>query len=89
MPLSSLCEFVVHPVVALDEYGDPIPLDQKTSQPVCSMEPTTPEDPNVVAWGVYGSLSGGELHHLADCPSFDLATVIAKALSQQITGRSS
>lgn len=74
--------FVVLPVMALDEYGEPIAPADLQRIAVASREPTGGGDPNVSAWGIYGEPADGEIEHVADCPTQEIAEAIARLLNQ-------
>ncbi len=80
--MGEFLRIVVLPVVALDEYGEPIAPSDLQQVPVVSREPTSADDPNISAWGVYGELPAGEIAHLADSAVQAVAEAIALALSQ-------
>ena len=73
---------VVLPIMALDEYGEPIAPADLQHVPVASREPTDGDDPNVSAWGVYNESPEGVITHLADCPTQEVAEAIARAINQ-------
>lgn len=87
-PLFPDCiRFAVLPVVALDEYGDPIAPGDLQHVAVASREPTEGEDPNVSAWGVYGESAEGVVEHVADCATQAVAVAIADALNHALPPR--
>ena len=83
MDLSIYRRFVVRGVVALCANGLPIPPDSLTEVAAVCHETTTEDDPNISAWGVYGVLFDQSIDNLADCPTKEIAEVIADALNIQ------
>lgn len=76
--------FAVLPVVALDEYGEPIAPADLQRVAVASREPTDGDDPMVSAWGVYGESAEGVVEHVADCPTQAVAEAVVDALNQSL-----
>lgn len=76
--------FAVLPVLALDEYGEPISPADLQRVAVASREPTDGDDPNVSAWGVYGESAESVVEHVADCPTQAVAEAVAYALNQSL-----
>lgn len=80
-PLSIYHHFAVCAVVALDEAGEAIPVEQITSVPAAAHMTTHPGDANVSSWGIYGELFDNSVDHLADCPTQQIADAVAAALN--------
>ena len=76
--------FAVLPLVAMDDFGAPVPPDEIHRVPVASYDPAEGDDPMVSLWGVYSESAEGQVMHVADCPTQAVAEAVAAALNESL-----